>query len=241
MFAPSSKMPPRRRSRRARRAEAVDYFAATAIRRARLGLDISVHKTIRAHVAARTHEDVIELAEAAHFGADSRSAWGELDAKRPDTYVGVVQSGLGTPDRDYYLKDDAKPARQAKYRDYVETIPKLAGYPEAVAPMQSSRSPPDRQLHWPREKSDRSYLQPQIAPGSLWPRNSVEAGLRSFGAPAQDFFIVAQLMRSRVSRSFPIRRWRLGAPTLRSTTLIRWRMFCRRNSTTPRSPSTAAP
>jgi len=41
-----------------------------------------------------------------------------------------VQAGLGLPDRDYYLKDDAKFVEtRTKYRAYVEQMLKMANYP----------------------------------------------------------------------------------------------------------------
>ncbi|MBD0321702.1 MAG: M13 family metallopeptidase, partial [Gemmatimonadetes bacterium] len=51
------------------------------------------------------------------------------DARQATRYIGSVsQSGLGLPDRDYYLKDDAKLAQaRTAYQTYVETVLRLAG------------------------------------------------------------------------------------------------------------------
>ena len=203
--------------------KAVDYFRSYIDTTAIDAKGLEPAKDDLARIAAaRTHEDVIELAQAAHFRANLPIGLGvTLDAKRPDVYiVAVVQSGLGMPDRDYYLKDDAKFADiRAKYRDYVETMLKLGGLRRRrlLAPMRSSRSRRQiAQLHWPREKSrdrDLTYNPKSrrelmaFAPEFPW-----EAGLQSFGAPAQDFFIVAQLDAVRglakLFRDTPVATWR---------------------------------
>jgi len=57
------------------------------------------------------------------------------DPGNPDRYVAAaVQSGLGMPDRDYYLKDDAKMvAFRAAYRSYVTQMFALSGIADAAA------------------------------------------------------------------------------------------------------------
>jgi putative endopeptidase len=57
------------------------------------------------------------------------------DDKNPEIYVlGVSQSGLGLPDRDYYLSTDAKIANtRAKYLTHLTTMMSLAGQPNAAA------------------------------------------------------------------------------------------------------------
>jgi putative endopeptidase len=56
------------------------------------------------------------------------------DPKDPNRYaVEIGQSGLGLPDRDYYLKSDAKLAEhRAKYVDYIATLLELAGVENAA-------------------------------------------------------------------------------------------------------------
>jgi putative endopeptidase len=57
----------------------------------------------------------------------------QVDEKDPDHYaVYVGQSGLGLPDRDYYLAPDFA-AKKAKYQDYVAKILALARWPNAAA------------------------------------------------------------------------------------------------------------
>jgi predicted metalloendopeptidase len=57
-----------------------------------------------------------------------------LDAKDSTKYVfDLGQSGLGLPDRDYYLKDDDKlKDARAKYQTHIENMQKLAGDKDAV-------------------------------------------------------------------------------------------------------------
>ena len=54
------------------------------------------------------------------------------DAKQSDRYaLQIVQSGLGLPDRDYYLSNDAKHAGiRGKYHDYLSFMLGQAGYAE---------------------------------------------------------------------------------------------------------------
>jgi putative endopeptidase len=57
------------------------------------------------------------------------------DPANPDRYVaGVLQGGLGMPNRDYYLKDDAKYVGfRAAYKTYVAQMLTLAGQADAAA------------------------------------------------------------------------------------------------------------
>ncbi len=65
---------------------------------------------------------------ALHVGVDQ-------DSLRPDLYVAAFeQSGLGVPDRDYYLKDDARYVQaRAAYAAYAEKLLSLSGDPQAAA------------------------------------------------------------------------------------------------------------
>jgi putative endopeptidase len=56
------------------------------------------------------------------------------DAKRPDVYtIYADQAGLGMPDRDYFLSDDAKfVAMRDKYRKYVADLLALTGHKDAT-------------------------------------------------------------------------------------------------------------
>jgi putative endopeptidase len=56
------------------------------------------------------------------------------DQRNSEQYiVGVTQSGLGLPDRDYYLKPDAKlAAARTAYAQYITRLLTLAGQPDAA-------------------------------------------------------------------------------------------------------------
>jgi len=114
------------------------------------------------------------------------------DEKDPDHYMVIVfQGGLGLPDRDYYLKDEAvyKEIR-AKYRAHIERLMRLAGQNDAA---QAAKSILDletqiAQAHWPRAKRrerDLTYNPhsreelPKFAPGFAWPAALEGAELQS--------------------------------------------------------------
>ena len=74
-------------------------------------------------------------AKAASLGVETPFASGVgQDDKSPDTYVlRLSQSGLGMPDRDYYLSTDAKLAEtRAKYLAHMTRMMTLAGQPDAA-------------------------------------------------------------------------------------------------------------
>ncbi len=82
--------------------------------------------------AASSREDIARLFAAPDLVANAPiRAFIDVDAKQPDQYaVYITQSGLGMPNRDYYL--EAKFAdKQAKYKAYIEKILNLVGIPEA--------------------------------------------------------------------------------------------------------------
>jgi predicted metalloendopeptidase len=105
------------------------------------------------------------------------------DARRATRYIASVgQSGLGLPDRDYYLKQDAKlAAARAAYQTYLETVLRLAGDRDpaagarAVLAFETSLA----EKHWDRARSRdreatynlRTVAQlDSITPGFSWGR-----------------------------------------------------------------------
>lgn len=75
-------------------------------------------------------------AEAAKLGVDTPfGAYINQDDKNPDQYILImVQSGLGMPDRDYYLSSDAKLVdTRAKYLAHLTNVLTLAGEANAAA------------------------------------------------------------------------------------------------------------
>ncbi len=100
---------------------------------------------------------------ATHFGRVQGVAqtplamWPEPDARNPSIYsANVWQSGLGLPDRDYYLKNGARfdGARKA-YETYLATLMKLAGMdkPEAAAAQQLALEKRIAQVQWDRVRT----------------------------------------------------------------------------------------
>ncbi|MEO7786875.1 MAG: M13 family metallopeptidase [Sphingomicrobium sp.] len=80
------------------------------------------------------------LAEAARNGVGGPFGSGVgQDAKNPDSYsVNLRQSGLGLPDRDYYLSSDPKLTEaRAAYGQHIARMMTLAGEPDAAARAQA--------------------------------------------------------------------------------------------------------
>ncbi|HEX5045604.1 MAG TPA: M13 family metallopeptidase N-terminal domain-containing protein, partial [Gammaproteobacteria bacterium] len=171
--------------------------------------------------AAKTHEDIVAFAYTADVASDLPvGMYVTLDDKRPDVYVaGVAQSGLGLPDRDYYLRDDARFAEaRTKYRAYVEKMLGLASYPNAAASAGAIVDVEHKiaELHWPRDKSRDVELTYNPKSGAelrtLAPELAWDAALATFGAPGQDFFVVAQPDAvqglAKLFRATPVDTWR---------------------------------
>ena len=116
--------------------------------------------------------------------------WVDRDFKDTTQYIPyMTQSGLGLPDRDYYLKDDEKfvEARGA-YVDYIANVFALAGIDDGAAKAKSVLALETRlaQDYWSRaERRDREKTYnkvaladlPTTAPGFPWARFLDGAGL----------------------------------------------------------------
>jgi putative endopeptidase len=123
-----------------------------------------------------------------------------IDQKDPDRYdVIITQSGLGLPDRDYYLKDDAVYATlRAKYVAHITRMLTLVGEQKPDAEAQAILEVETRiaTLHWPaakRRERDLTY-NPRtrveleaMAPGFFW-----ETLLATEGVDAQPQFVVRE-------------------------------------------------
>jgi len=103
-----------------------------------------------------------ELAEAfvdgvEGFGVSPIGAYVNVDEKRPDIYsVHLYQSGLGLPNRDYYLKREKEYENfRAAYRAYVEQMLTLAGVANARPRAESILALETRiaRAHWPAEEA----------------------------------------------------------------------------------------
>src|SRR5665648_1031754 len=84
-----------------------------------------------------TKDDVeIEIAKFHTYGFSPLFGfYGSSDAKNSSMVIAqLVQSGIGMPDRDYYINDDARSTDlRAKYTIYIEKMFKLLGEDEATA------------------------------------------------------------------------------------------------------------
>jgi len=122
------------------------------------------------------------------------------DDKAPDTYVAqVYQGGLGMPDRDYYLSDEARLTEtKAAYQAYLAALLTKAGEKngEARAAAIVAFEAGLARAHWTRTESrdsTKTYNKWQRAdfarkaPGFDW-----DAYLKSAGLDAQPIFLVAQ-------------------------------------------------
>ncbi|HKE96132.1 MAG TPA: M13 family metallopeptidase, partial [Povalibacter sp.] len=107
--------------------------------------------------AAKTHADIARLMGRADLGLNTPINIGvTIDEKNPDRYiVGINQSGLNLPDRDYYLKDDpALKEIRAKYVAHIERMLTLAKEPDAAKQAQAilKLETEIAKRHWPVEK-----------------------------------------------------------------------------------------
>src|SRR3974390_2341789 len=137
-----------------------------------------------------------EIGAGAPFGLDIN-----LDARNSAQYAVIIhKGGLGLPDRDYYLKEDAKlKEARAAYRAHIEKMLSMAGeadaaqHADAILNLETSLA----KIQWTRvenrdpiktyNKSTLSELS-ALMPGYDWPRYA-----RSSGIERQvDFVIVSQ-------------------------------------------------
>ncbi len=201
----------------------VDYYRSylDTDRIERLGLE-PIRKDLARIGKLETHDDVARFVASRDSRATSPVGLAVgLDPKRPDVYiVGVVQAGLGMPDRDYYLKPDARFAEtRAKYRSYIETMLRLGGVTDAAAADADAIFTLETkiaELHWPREKSrnrDLTYNpKSRFELASFAPEFPWDAALESFGARTQNEFIVVQTDAvqglAKLFRDTPVVTWR---------------------------------
>ncbi len=186
----------------------------------RLGL-APAKPMLDAIAAARTYEDVAKLLGRPDMPVQTPiGQFVTIDQKNPDRYiVALSQGGLGLPDREYYLKDDAtfKEIR-AKYLAHIERMLKLAGMADAAA---RARSIVDLEtaiarVHWPiakRRERDLTYNLrtreelDKLAPGFPW-----HAQLAAGGIEGQPHYVVRELDAveglGKLFRETPVARWR---------------------------------
>jgi putative endopeptidase len=142
------------------------------------------------------------------------------DAQEPDTSVLYLsQSGLGLPDRDYYLKDDAKLKEyREKYVAYVAKALTLAGVPAAEAAARDIMALETRlaRAHWTNVESRdavKTYNKislpdlPRQFPGLDW-----SAWLQELGVASAKAVVVSQpsyfKAMAETVQQLPVDRWK---------------------------------
>jgi putative endopeptidase len=193
------------------------YLDTDAIDRAGLA---PARAGLEAIAAAKSHEDVARLMGRPDLRLTTPLDFGIApDEKDPDHYMVVIeQGGLGMPDRDYYLKDDAAYTElRAKYAAHIERLLTLAGRTDGAAAAKSILEL-ETQIagaHWQRAKRrerDLTYNPhgreelPAFAPGFPWPALLTGAGLE-----AQPRFVVrepdAVQSLATLFEKTPVERW----------------------------------
>lgn len=77
----------------------------------------------------KTREDLADVFAATGFSAPL-GGWVDIDSEKTDQYIFYIQqSGLGLPDRDYYLRDDEQmESIRTAYEEYLTFLLETAGY-----------------------------------------------------------------------------------------------------------------
>ncbi len=152
--------------------------------------------------AARNHHDLTRLMGRADLSLLAPLRVGiTVDQKDPDHYaVAIGQSGLGLPDRDYYLKSDATYTDiRAKYLAHIARVLTAIGEVNPQAEAQGILDVETRiaKLQWPaaeRRDRDRTYNPRSraeleaLAPGFFW-----ETLFSTYGVDAQPQYVVREL------------------------------------------------
>lgn len=176
---------------------------------------------LEAIAAAKTHADIATLMGRPDLGLDTPVNVGvTVDDKNPDRYiVSIGQSGLGLPDRDYYLKKDAQfvDIRQ-KYAAHIERMLGLAQEQNAAKQAQAVLDIETKiaQKHWPVEKRrerDLTYnLRTRAQLDGLARNYPWQALLAAGNLQDQKEFVVAELdaVQALATQftSIPIEQWR---------------------------------
>lgn len=145
-------------------------------------------------------EDVSRLTAKVGF-ASPLSGFVFVDDKDPETYIFQMSlSGLGLPDRDYYLKDDEKSVEQrAKYVELLTTLLGKAGYadPAAAAADVMAFETALAKTHWDRTLSRNPEItynkvsrEEFYAMAGPFP---AAVALDTIGVGTQEHFLVAQV------------------------------------------------
>lgn len=141
------------------------------------------------------------------------------DAKNPDAYtVYVDQFGLGMPDRDYYLGEEARFVEtRGKYQSYLARLLELAGRPNAAASAAKVLELETRLARAQWTKVELRDVEKGFNPHTVAEANALTPGIdwnvwrAAAQIPAQDRFIIGQpsyfKAMAEAVRSVPLATW----------------------------------
>lgn len=145
--------------------------------------------------AAQTHDDIATIFGRPDLPTPSPIGWNVgLDSGNPDRYlVNIGHGGLGLPERDYYLKDDARMAElRTKYPQHIARMLTLAGISDGAAKAARIMALETEiaQRHWPIEErrdavktynlKTRAGLD-EMAPDFPWAKALAASGFNDIG------------------------------------------------------------
>jgi putative endopeptidase len=170
--------------------------------------------------AARTYEQLAQLMGRPDLAVKSPLGVAiTTDQKNPDRYIVVIgQSGLGLPDRDYYLKDEPVYANlRSKYLAHIQRMLALAGErkPDEKATAVLGIETQLARVHWPaakRRERDLTYnLRTRAELDQLTGDFPWQDLLGADGLASQPEFVVRELdavvALGKLFRQIPIERW----------------------------------
>ncbi|MBL6939274.1 MAG: M13 family metallopeptidase [Alphaproteobacteria bacterium] len=148
-----------------------------------------------------------------------------VDEKDPNAYsIVLTQGGLGMPDRDYYLRDDAAlAAARDAYKKYLAQMLTLAGAPDAEKRAQAIYDVEAKiaQVHWTRAENrdeDKTYNPmtvsdlKKLAPDFAWDAFFAEAGIPMKGPKGERVVVVTQKSAfpalAKIFHDTPVEVWR---------------------------------
>ncbi len=185
-----------------------------------------VQKDLAYFAQLQTKEDIARAMSSPRLGAMSLYNLSiSVDDKNPDSYsFNLYQSGLGLPDRDYYLSDDkALTETRAAYLVYLGDMMRLAGIadPEAKAARILALETEIAKVQWTRadrRDQDKVYNPMRIselkalAPDFAWDAFLGEAGVPFTGPRGERYVIVAEKSAfeplAKIFAATPVSTWR---------------------------------
>ncbi len=191
----------------------------------RRGLE-PVKKDLAYLAGLRTHAEVARAMASVRLSTASIYDVGiDIDKKNPNAYsVSLSQSGLGLPDRDYYLKNDKDiAAARDAYRKYLATMLALSGVRDAkaradrifaleteLAKVQWSRA--DRRDEDKTYNPMRFSALKTLAPAFPWDQYFAETGIPLKSARGQRVVVVAEKSAfpalAKIFTATPVAVWR---------------------------------